>query len=81
MEGNFLLKHLLTFKIPNNFSENKDASLLVIVMDTNPSQRIIRENPHHLTQCLDSIVAFANAHLMQKAQNKLAVLACHHHAT
>uniref|UniRef100_A0A182QJ23 General transcription factor IIH subunit 3 n=1 Tax=Anopheles farauti TaxID=69004 RepID=A0A182QJ23_9DIPT len=43
--------------------------------------RIIREKPHNLTQCLDSIVAFANAHLMQKAQNKLAVLACHHHAT
>ncbi|KFB35291.1 hypothetical protein ZHAS_00001517 [Anopheles sinensis] len=62
-------------------SENKDASLLVIVLDTNPSQRIIRQKPHNLTQCLDSIVAFANAHLMQKAQNKLAVLACHHHAT
>lgn len=55
--------------------------MLVIVLDTNPSQRIIRENPHHLTQCLDSIVGFANAHLMQKAHNKLAVLACHHHAT
>ncbi|XP_055595368.1 general transcription factor IIH subunit 3 [Uranotaenia lowii] len=61
--------------------ERKDASLLVIVLDTNPSQRIIRENPHHLTQCLDSIVAFGNAHLMQKTQNRLAVVACHHHAT
>ncbi|XP_055386299.1 general transcription factor IIH subunit 3 [Condylostylus longicornis] len=61
--------------------DTKSISLLVIILDTNPSQRIIRQNPHHLTQCLDSIVAFGNAHLMQKAQNKLAVLACHHHAT
>lgn len=52
-----------------------------MVLDTNPSQRVIRVNPHHLTQCLDSIVAFGNAHLMQKPQNKLAVIACHHHVT
>ncbi|GAB0091266.1 hypothetical protein DMENIID0001_060850 [Sergentomyia squamirostris] len=62
-------------------SEPADCSLLVIVLDTNPCQRIIRTNIHHMTQCLDSIVAFGNAHLMQRAQNKLAVLACHHHAT
>ncbi|CAD7080192.1 unnamed protein product [Hermetia illucens] len=56
-------------------------SLLVIIIDTNPSQRAIRRNPHQLTQSLDSIVAFGNAHLMQKSNNKLAVIACHHHAT
>lgn len=52
-----------------------------MIIDTNPSQRVIRQNPHHLTQCLDSIVAFGNAHLMQRAQNKLAVIACHHDST
>lgn len=61
--------------------ENKDCSLLVIVLDTNPSQRVIRNNPQHLTTCLDSIVAFSNAHLMQKAVNSLAVIACHYHST
>ncbi|GJQ75850.1 putative transcription factor Tfb4 [Trypoxylus dichotomus] len=54
-----------------------ETSLLVIILDTNPGQRILRENPHILTQCTDSIIAFANAHLMQKAQNKLAIMACH----
>lgn len=61
--------------------ETKDSSLLVIVLDTNPSQRIIRTDPHNLTQALDSVVAFGNAHLMQRAQNKLAVIACHHSTT
>ncbi|XP_063696152.1 general transcription factor IIH subunit 3 [Culicoides brevitarsis] len=61
--------------------ENKDCSLLMIILDTNPSQKILHSNPQHLTTCLDSIVAFANAHLMQKAVNSLAMIACHHHAT
>lgn len=56
-------------------------SLLVIVLDTNPSQRIVRQNAQILTQCVDAIIAFGNAHLMQCSQNKLAVLSCHHHAT
>ncbi|KAI9586131.1 hypothetical protein GQX74_001978 [Glossina fuscipes] len=57
------------------------VNLLAILVDTNPSQRVIRQNPGHLSQILDAIIAFGNAHLMQKAQNKLAVLSCHHHAT
>lgn len=62
-------------------ADSASVSLLVIVVDTNPSQRIVRQNPDNLSQCLDAIVAFGNAHLMQKAQNKLAVISCHHHAT
>lgn len=54
-----------------------ETSLLVIILDTNPGQRILRENSNILTQCTDSVIAFANAHLMQKAQNKLAIMACH----
>lgn len=59
---------------------NSDNSILVIVLDSNPSQKIIRKNPQHLTQCLDSICVLGNAHLMQRSQNSLAVLSCHHHA-
>lgn len=59
---------------------NNESSLIVIVLDSNPSQRIVRRNPQQLTQCLDSICVFANAHLMQRAQNSIAALACHHHA-
>ncbi|XP_017466159.1 PREDICTED: general transcription factor IIH subunit 3 isoform X2 [Rhagoletis zephyria] len=61
--------------------ESNKFSLLAIVLDTNPSQRIVRQNPQLLTQFLDAIIAFGNAHLMQCSQNKLAVLSCHHHAT
>lgn len=73
--------NLVLFITDSQLSENTDCSLLVIILDTNPSQQIIRNNPHHITQCLDSICAFSNAHLMQRSQNVLAVLACHHHAT
>ncbi|XP_022918424.1 general transcription factor IIH subunit 3 isoform X2 [Onthophagus taurus] len=68
---------------PNNkdtsseLSQLDETSLLVIILDTNPGQRVLRENPHFLTQYTDSVIAFANAHLMQKAHNKLAVMACH----
>lgn len=62
---------------PTEFSSADETSLLVIILDTNPGQRILRENPHVLTQCVDSVIAFANSHLMQKAQNKLAMMACH----
>lgn len=61
--------------------EESDISLLVIILDTNPSQKIIRKNANAMTQCIEAVVAFGNAHLMQKSQNKLAVIACHHSAT
>lgn len=46
-------------------------------MDANPVQRIVKQEAKILTQCIDSIVVFANAHLMQTATNELAVMACH----
>lgn len=61
----------------NDFSSTDEISLLIIILDTNPGQIILRDNPHTLTQCVDSVIAFANSHLMQKSQNKLAVMACH----
>ncbi|KDR22694.1 general transcription factor IIH subunit 3 isoform X2 [Zootermopsis nevadensis] len=62
-------------------NEEVEASLLVIVLDTNPGQRLVRERTHILTQCLESVIAFANSHLMLKSTNKLAVLACHTRST
>jgi len=68
-------------ELPNikepEFTSIDESSLLVIILDSNPGQRILRDNSHVLTQVVDSVVAFANSHLMQKAQNKLAVMACH----
>ncbi|XP_064210884.1 general transcription factor IIH subunit 3 isoform X1 [Tribolium castaneum] len=59
------------------FTSTSETSLLVVIVDSNPSQKMLRDNPHVLTHCIDSVIAFANSHLMQKAQNKLAVMACH----
>lgn len=59
------------------FTSTNETSLVVIIVDSNPSQKMLRYNPHALTHCVDSVIAFANSHLMQKAQNKLAVMACH----
>ncbi|KAJ3654736.1 hypothetical protein Zmor_013907 [Zophobas morio] len=59
------------------FTSTSETSLLVVIVDSNPSQKMLRDNPHVLTHCVDSVIAFANSHLMQKAQNKLAVMACH----
>lgn len=59
------------------FLSSDETSLLVVILDTNPGQKLLRENPHALTQIVDSVIAFSNAHLMQKAQNKLAMISCH----
>lgn len=61
--------------------EESDISLLVVILDTNPSQKIIRKNAHAMTSMVEAACSFGNAHLMQKSQNKLAVIACHHSAT
>ncbi|XP_015594859.1 general transcription factor IIH subunit 3 [Cephus cinctus] len=58
-----------------------DKSLLIIILDVNLSQRIVRQETKVLTQCLDSTIVFANAHLMQKSNNQLAVMACHAHGS
>lgn len=54
-----------------------ETSLLVVILDTNPTQKMLRDKTNQLTNIVDSVVAFANSHLMQKAQNKLAIMACH----
>lgn len=74
-------KQLSTHPDEQRHVEQKESSLLVIILDTTSAQDYIRADPHNITHCLDSICAFANAHLMQRSINKLAVLACHHHGT
>lgn len=43
-------------------------------------QRIVKQETKVLSQCLDSTVVFADAHLMQSSNNELAVVACHGHS-
>lgn len=47
------------------------------MLDVNPVQRIVRQESKILSQCLDSAIVFANAHLMQSSNNELAIMACH----
>lgn len=68
-------------KTKDNFLSTQETSLLVIVLDTNPSQRILKQDSSVLSKNLESVIAFGNSHLMQKAQNKLAVIACHSHSS
>lgn len=67
--------------LPVAESNADNPSLLTILIDTNPSQSIVKKNPNVLAHIVNSISSFGNAHLMQKPQNKLAVLACHHHTS
>lgn len=55
------------------------VSLLVVILDSNPGQKMLKENPNVLTHVVDSLITFCNTHLMQRAQNKLAIMACHSH--
>uniref|UniRef100_A0A0A9Z1Z9 General transcription factor IIH subunit 3 n=1 Tax=Lygus hesperus TaxID=30085 RepID=A0A0A9Z1Z9_LYGHE len=55
----------------------EEGSLLIVVLDLNPSQRAMSANPKGFNHTLEAIIAFANAHLMLRQNNKLAILACH----
>ncbi|XP_060529303.1 general transcription factor IIH subunit 3 isoform X2 [Cylas formicarius] len=67
---------LPTEKDPD-ITSTDETSILVVIVDTNPGQKMLRENPNVLTHVVDSVIGFANSHLMQKAPNKLAIMACH----
>ncbi|KAL7299602.1 hypothetical protein TKK_0007366 [Trichogramma kaykai] len=53
-----------------------EKSLLIIVLDINPMQKLIKQV---ITQVLSSTIVFANAHLMQRSNNILAFMSCHDH--
>ncbi|XP_076367264.1 transcription factor B4 isoform X1 [Tachypleus tridentatus] len=57
----------------------EDGNLLVVIVDTNPSIKLVIKGKNVLTHCLDSVMVFANSHLMISPLNKLAVIACHSH--
>jgi len=53
------------------------GSLLVVVLEVHPGQKLLRDNTGVLSHCLNSVMAFCNSHLLLSPQNKLAVLASH----
>nr|ACO14744.1 General transcription factor IIH subunit 3 [Caligus clemensi] len=51
-----------------------EAQLLILVMDMNPNQRLLLEEPTRLTSVLDSLLCFSNAHLLLHPSNALAAI-------
>ncbi|XP_052800499.1 general transcription factor IIH subunit 3-like [Mya arenaria] len=60
-------------------------SLVVVVLDTNPAWwgRNLKGSDRQitLTRCVDSVMVFANSHLMMNHSNKLAIIAAHCNAS
>lgn len=54
-----------------------EKSLLVIILDVHPCQKIITNHHRRFHQVVEALVAFSNGHLLMKPDNKLAILACH----
>ncbi|XP_011314254.1 general transcription factor IIH subunit 3 [Fopius arisanus] len=54
-----------------------EKSLLMIILDVNPVQRIVKQEAKILSQCIESVIVFANSHLMQASSNGLGLIACH----
>jgi len=54
-----------------------DSNLLVIVIDTNPFEWEHPTAPLKLSEALQHILAFMNAHLAGRHDNRLAVIASH----
>ncbi len=54
-----------------------EKSLLVIVIDVNPAQKYIRDEPTAFFRTLDSLVTFANAHVLLRKGNEVAFYAAH----
>ncbi|CAI9740907.1 general transcription factor IIH subunit 3-like isoform X1 [Octopus vulgaris] len=58
-----------------------ECSLLVVIIDTDPvwwGQCFLEENSQfNIFRYLDSMLVFANSHLMMKPANKLAIIAAH----
>lgn len=61
-------------------SSEIETSLLVIILDVNPVQRIVKQETKILSQCLESTIVFANSHFMQSSNNELAFMVCHGHS-
>lgn len=61
---------MTTFKV-------EEKSLLAIVLDVHPCQKIVTHHSQRFHSILEALIAFSNAHLLMKPENKLVILACH----
>ncbi|GFV93183.1 general transcription factor IIH subunit 3 [Trichonephila clavipes] len=53
------------------------GSLVVAVVDLNPSPQMIKDGECIMPKCLDAIIAFCCSHMMLNPLNKLAIIGCH----
>ncbi|KFM79972.1 General transcription factor IIH subunit 3, partial [Stegodyphus mimosarum] len=58
-------------------SRDEDGSLVVVVIDLNPSPQMIKDGECIIPRSLDAIISFCNSHLMLSPLNKLAIIGCH----
>ncbi|XP_042908153.1 general transcription factor IIH subunit 3 [Parasteatoda tepidariorum] len=59
-------------------SENEEhGSLVVVVIDLNPSPQMIKDGECIMPHCLDAVISFCSSHIMLNPLNKLAIIGCH----
>ncbi|KAI5741240.1 hypothetical protein M8J76_011682 [Diaphorina citri] len=59
-----------------NEDTDSESSLLVVIFDTSLTQDVILNDEIKLSECLEIIITFVNAHLMLKSNNKIAMITC-----
>ncbi|OQR79120.1 general transcription factor IIH subunit 3-like [Tropilaelaps mercedesae] len=62
----------------DNASKDDEGELLAVILDTSFNSALIESGS--VSQLLESVVIFCNAHLLNSSKNQLAVIACHPHA-
>ena len=55
--------------------QKAESHLLVIIIDVNPTQKYLREDPSALGKVVDALIAFGNTHVLMKAKNQVAFYA------
>jgi len=56
---------------------DEEGSLVVVVVDLNPSPQMIKDGECVMPHCLDAVMAFCSSHIMLNPLNKLAIIGCH----
>ncbi|KAF8793593.1 general transcription factor IIH subunit 3-like [Argiope bruennichi] len=57
--------------------EEERESLVVAIIDLNPSPQMIKDGECIVPKCLDALIAFCCSHVMLNPLNKLAIIGCH----
>ncbi|GBM40454.1 General transcription factor IIH subunit 3 [Araneus ventricosus] len=57
--------------------EEERESLVVAIIDLNPSPQMIKDGECIVPKCLDALIAFSCSHVMLNPFNKLAIIGCH----